>query len=244
MLYLPIMHRPPPARHGLWRAALMALLLAAGCARTQPTGGSPVRVAGRLSTASPPIVGTVVFRSATPPPTATPVLPAATPAHPVPTPTPGLVAITFGDGPVQYWADPNNVSALAYVQGEVWAATAAGVSRWSADGQLRRHTPADGLASLAIQGLAVDGDGHIWVGHADQPAWSEFDGTQWHAYAARRDAVATRYAALLRAQLFDPRLWVARADSTWVGLPSGDGGIESYDGARWRVYTEYYGVSP
>ena len=224
-----------------WAAALsVALGLLWGCQRAEVAHDA----APSPATATNVPVRGVVFRSATPSPTATLAGPTATPAPILPTPTPQLAALAFSEDALQYWADPNNVSAVVYTPQGIWGATGAGVVCWTPDGQQRLHTPVDGLASPAIQGLAVDADGHIWVGYADQDGWSEYDGAAWRTYPTRREAVAARYAALLRAQRFDPRLWVARADSDWVWLPDGKGGLESYDGSRWRVYSDYFGVTP
>ena len=160
-----------------------------------------------------------------------------------PTPTPMLATLTITDAPVQYWSDPNDVSGLVREGAHLWAATSDGVVRWDTAGRHRLYSPDDGLASLAIRGIALDGDGHLWVGYADHEAWSEYDGETWHTYSSREDAVVARYEALLAAREFDPRLWSSRTDSHWLWLPVGDGRIAAYDGEKWRTYGEYAGIT-
>jgi ligand-binding sensor domain-containing protein len=154
-----------------------------------------------------------------------------------------LAAISIGSDPVQYWSDPNDMSALLYDGQAIWAAAHGGVVRWQMDGSLQLYTPDDGLASQAIQGLALDGDGHVWVGYADYDGWSEYDGAAWHTYETRQQAVEQRYAALLAARHTDPRLWSSRPEGTWLWLPTFDGQVNAYDGTRWRLYTAYSGIT-
>ena len=173
--------------------------------------------------------------------TATPTM--AFDSDPLPTPTIHLDPLTIVDAPVQYWSDPNDVSGLLRDGDYLWAATTAGMVRWSLDGAYRLFTTEEGLASQAVRGLAQDGEGHIWVGYADEGAWSFYDGQRWRSYPTREEAVETHYLAMLQALRFDPRLFVSRADSDWLWLPKDDGRLEAYDGERWRVYGTYEGVT-
>lgn len=163
--------------------------------------------------------------------------------HPTPTPTPWTGSLTFTDADLQYWSNPNDISGLVRQGDVIWAATPGGVVRWTSDGRHRLYTDNDGLVSQAILGIALDSDGHPWVGYADGGAWSEYDGRTWHTYTWREDAVELRYEAMRNARHFDPRLWVSRSESGWVWLPTKNGQLKAYDGQRWRTYGEYEGVT-
>lgn len=164
-------------------------------------------------------------------------------ATPQPQPTPELALLAVSDEPIQSWSDPNDVAAVRYALNSLWATTSGGVVRWRPDmTSYQRYTVADGLASQAVSGLAVDGDGHIWIGYLDRVAWSEFDGERWITYSDRANAVEARYAAMLAAPRFDPLLWCSRSNSDWLWLPDGEGGVLAYDG-KWRSYGEREGIT-
>ena len=172
-------------------------------------------------------------------------LPAAMPLADAktPTPSPELSAMLWADSSVQYWSNPNDVSGLVYDGHSLWAATYAGVVRWDAAGTPQLYAALDGLLSQAIRGICMDGDGHIWVGYADHPGWSEYDGAAWHSYQEREEAIESRREAMLEADSFDPRLWHRGAETDWLWLPTFDGRVKAYDGTRWRTYNEQSGVT-
>lgn len=161
---------------------------------------------------------------------------------PRPSPTPGLLRVTFSDEPVQFWSNPNDITGLLVTDDAIWAATHGGVVRWNGSGEYTIYTAQDGLAAEAVSGIAQDGEGRIWVGHAGTVAWSAFDGDSWQAHPDREKAVEVFYAAMLASEPGDPRMWSHRAGSKWLWLPRGDGRIEAYDGARWRIYGAQHGV--
>lgn len=197
-------------------------------------------------TPSPPADGTASTGMPAAPRSAGPATarPRAETPSPQPTHTPGLTSLDVTRAPIQSWADPNDVTALLCDGEFLWAATGGGVVRWDRPtGEYRLFAVADGLASLAARGIAQDGDGHIWVGYADELSWSEYDGETWRTYESRETAVESRYQAMLKARHSDPRLWSSRADSTWLWLPTGDGRAKAYDGARWRSYGADEGVT-
>ncbi len=181
----------------------------------------------------------VPTRAATeaPQPTATP----AAARHP--SPAPGLARIEI-EGSSQYWSNPNDVDGLVHDGRYLWAAGRGGLVRWSEDGESRVYTTADGLASQAIEGIASDGEGRVWIGYADSDAWSVLLPAGWRTYDARREAVEEHHATLSSPIREDARLWSSRGESDWVWLPNGKGQIEAYDGETWRVYTEYNGIRP
>jgi ligand-binding sensor domain-containing protein len=196
----------------------------------------------------------VVTGCTAPQPTPTPLIPTATPTQtptatpsPVPSPSPTVEAgpprLEIRDVAIQYWSDPNDIKGLVHDGVYLWAATSGGVVRWQEDGTYRLYAPEDGLASLAVRGIAIDGAGHIWVGYADSTAWSKYDDEGWHTYATRQEAVQANYEAMLAARHRDPRLWYARRDGTWLWLPDGQGRLRAFDGQRWRTYTENNGVT-
>lgn len=160
-------------------------------------------------------------------------------------PTPQLQNVTIEDVPVQSWTDPNDVAGLIWDGNYLWAATGGGVVRWNLVSEdYRVYTVRDGLQSQVIIAIAQDGDGHIWVAYADRDSWSEYDGETWQSHESPQTAVTSRYAAMLRAQRFSPRLWSSGAGSEWVWLSTAGGHIMSYDGSTWRSYGQSEGVAP
>jgi ligand-binding sensor domain-containing protein len=172
------------------------------------------------------------------------MIPAASPTIP----PASSAALVFGDEPLQSWADPNDVNGLLHDGRSLWATTAGGVVRWDpASGRYTTYGPQDGLATQNTRGIARDADGHVWVAYADHGAWSEYDGTAWHTFPSRQEAVEARYAAMLGAMRSDPRLWnegvAAGTDTPWLWLPAADGRVQAYDGKQWRTYGEKEGVT-
>lgn len=175
----------------------------------------------------------------------TSALPTAQPTRgvaPIPTATPSPAKISFTDEDVQFWSNVNAITGLLVTEEAVWAAAEGGVVRWGRDGTPTVYTVRDGLAPQPVRGIAQDGQGRIWIGYEGIRTWSMFDGAAWQAYPDREKAVEAHYEALLAAPAFDPRLWVARPGSRWLWLPRGDGRVEAYDGARWRIYGTQHGV--
>lgn len=144
---------------------------------------------------------------------------------------------------MQSWGDPNDVWGLLWDGRYLWAATGGGIVRRNDDGsEPRLFDVRDGLPSRATRGIALDGDGHIWVGYADSGAWSEWNGRAWRTYATRREAVETRYAALLAARKVHSCLWGIRPGSRWLWLPTPEGQVQAYDGRIWRQYGDEEGA--
>jgi ligand-binding sensor domain-containing protein len=166
-----------------------------------------------------------------------------TPTSDVPlTPTPFLASLVLTADPVQSWTNPNDIQGLAFDGQHLWAATSGGVVRWSQDmSAYRVFSVADGLASPSTSGIAVDGEGHVWIAYAGLDAWSEWDGAAWQTYS-RQEAVASQYASLRDAQQFDPSMWTRSPESGWVWMPTSDGQVRAYDGEIWRAYGPYEGV--
>ncbi len=209
---------------------LLGLMALAGCSSllVTPTPGPPTPTATLAPTVAPP----------RPSPTRAPV------QGPVATPEPGLPTVQFSGEVLQFWSNPNDISALVLGTDGLWAATGGGLVRWQSDGSYAVLGAREGLASQGITGLARDGEGRLWVGYAGSRALSVCSAGACQTYATREAAIEEHYAALLAAPAFDPRLWSARPGSTWLWLPRGDGRIEAYDGARWRVYGEGHGITP
>jgi hypothetical protein len=174
--------------------------------------------------------------SALPPLVMDTAIPAPTPTL-APSPTPQLARLEFTDQPAQFWTDPNDISELLCASGQVWAVTSGGVVCWQADtGAYQYYTTREGLASQAVQGIAQDGQGHIWVGYAQVDALSEWDGRAWITYPSRRAAAEARLQAMRAARQPDPRLWSHSEESGWIWLSTADGRVQAYDGETWRVY--------
>ena len=177
------------------------------------------------------------------PSTATPPTRSSAETTPPSLPTMQLAPLVLSEAPLQSWSNANEIGGLLYDGQYLWAATGGGVVRWEINtGESLLYTVQDGLASLAIRGIACDGEGHIWVGYVDHGTWSEYDGEKWSSYESREKAVENRYKAMLAASDPDPRLWSWRDSGDWLWLPTRDGGVAAYDGSKWRVYGEKEGV--
>ncbi len=174
--------------------------------------------------------------------------PTPAPLASAPSPSPEAadgIRLTFGEDAIQAWTDPNEITGLLHDGTFLWAVTSGGVVRWSPDsGAHRLYSQRDGLPSQAVRGIARDARGRLWIGYADHPAWSMYDGREWRHYATRPEAVEEHYQALLEAPRYDPRLWVRGGESGWLWMPSGDGGTLSYDGETWRAYGTRERVRP
>lgn len=184
-----------------------------------------------------------------PAPTARPQVTLA-PSHAAPTVTPSPAStpvrhfsLVITQEPLQYWSDPNDVSGLVYDGAFLWAATPAGVVRWSLQGEAHLFAMRDGLASQAVRGIALDGEGHVWVGYMDHEGWSRYEDGAWHTFTTREEAVEAHYEAMRRATHHDPHLWANRPDGERLWLPTVDGMVKSYDGSIWRTYGPYSGVT-
>jgi len=205
--------------------ALIGLLVLSSCTRSDTT----------------PIPRT--SEPALPPKPTASLMPETTPAATVrPSPTP-VMRLSIDDTAIQSWTDPNLVTGLLVHEDELWASTQSGIVRWDlSTGEMTHFCVSDGLAGPATRGIAQDAEGLIWIGYAELDAWSAWNGDGWTTYDERERAVEAHYDTLLQARHTDPRLWVTRSDSTWVWLPEIAGRVESYDGQRWRLYSEHHGV--
>lgn len=145
---------------------------------------------------------------------------------------------------VQYWSNPNSIHDLVYDGSVLWAATYGGLVEWTRYGDHTIHGMQDGLPSQAVQALAVDSLGRLWLSYADVDGYTLHVGGTWQHFQTRREAVSAEYASLLDSQRTNPRMWVSRPDSTWIWQPRLDGRVEAYDGNRWRVYGTDNGVTP
>jgi ligand-binding sensor domain-containing protein len=164
-------------------------------------------------------------------------------ALPAPTGTPANRIDLIADR-VQYWSNPNSINDVVYDGTTLWAATYGGLVEWTTEGEYVIHGMQDGLPSQAVEALAVDGLGRLWLSYADVDGYTVRTEGAWQHYATRREAVSAEYTALFNALQNSPRMFVSRPDSTWVWQPRTDGGVEAFDGSRWRVYDADNGVTP
>ncbi|MGI6367348.1 MAG: ligand-binding sensor domain-containing protein [Anaerolineae bacterium] len=172
------------------------------------------------------------------PPVPTPVVPTPEPA---PTETPAN-RLRLDDASVQYWSDPNSIHDLISLGDTLWAASYGGLVAWQR-GTFTIYGMQEGLASQAVQALAVDNLGRLWVSYADVDGYSVQTDDGWLHYATRRDAIAGEYAHLLNSRRTHPRMWTNRPESGWLWQPRLDGRVEAYDGTRWRVYGTENGLT-
>lgn len=112
--------------------------------------------------------------------------------------------------------------------GNRWFGGDGGLSRFDAHAQWTHWTTANsGLYSNLIDGLAVAGDGAIWVSHGlpNGPiSRRAADGT-WQLYPNRYAVVTDDYAQVLTTQ-HKNALWTVAGPEIWVGY-------WAYDGAHW-----------
>lgn len=230
---LRLARRPSGARLLVALRALCVLLTAVGC--------DAAALLAPTDTATTPTAPQAAALATAPVPGAQP--PAGTPS---PSPEAGEgIRLTFTEDAIQAWTDPNEITGLLHDGTFLWAATSGGVVRWSPEsGAHRLYSQRDGLPSQAVRGIAHDAQGRLWIGYADHPAWSVYDGGAWRHYASRREAVEEHYQALRDAPRYDTRLWVRGGESAWLWMPSGDGGVQSYDGETWRTYGTRERVRP
>ncbi len=86
------------------------------------------------------------------------------------------------------------------------------------------YTTRHGLASNAVSSIAVDSDGHVWMGTLGG-GMSRFDGQEWFTYGAGHDLADDWVTAMV----------VDNGGDVWAGTYGG--GLNRFDGARWTAYT-------
>lgn len=116
------------------------------------------------------------------------------------------------------------VLSLAYLDGEIWAATSEGVYRCHpGTGEVKRYTEDDGLGSNAVREIAVDSNGTIWVTcYVDGVC--RFDGNRWQHFTVDDGLVSNDVISL--AADAQGGIWVS---AYW--------GVSYYDGTEWHSYT-------
>ncbi len=213
---VPAGRRPPPP--GVLFAAGVALFGVLALVLVLLVGGSGIPAAGTpiLDVGATDRFETEVAAQALQPPT-TGTAPAAGVG------APGEAAPAWA-----YYIDAGEVRDLLSVGDAVYAATSGGLVRWTLDGTPRRYTPAEGLPFLAINRLAVDEDGSLWLGG---------EGTGVARLTLAEDG------AISGAQRFGQRdglpdewvsaLWLDAGDALWAGLSWGRGAF--YDGQAWHA---------
>lgn len=110
--------------------------------------------------------------------------------------------------------------------GYVWVGTYGGLARWNGT-SWRVWTTADGLWTERVEGLGVDGAGHIWAA-ASAPA-SIWDGVTMRKYPDICDALTANFTAARQATQPN-RLWAVEAGQwVWTTVGAGDG-VRRHDG--------------
>ncbi len=107
---------------------------------------------------------------------------------------------TFADVTTLGLADRVVNSIAEDTAGNIWFATEGGVSRFDGESAWDVYTTLDGLAANDSSAVAVDGQGHVWVGSEqdryDGAALSGFDGKGWLTYTLRSNTGYSNVAAL------------------------------------------------
>jgi len=86
------------------------------------------------------------------------------------------------------------------------------------------YTTRHGLASNAVSSIAVDGDGHVWVGTLGGGV-SRFDGREWFTHNTGHGLADDWVTAVV----------VENSGDVWAGTYGG--GLSRFDGAQWTPYT-------
>jgi pimeloyl-ACP methyl ester carboxylesterase len=86
------------------------------------------------------------------------------------------------------------------------------------------YTTRHGLASNAVSSIAVDGDGHVWVGTFGG-GMSRFNGQEWLTYSTGHGLADDWVTAVT----------VDNSGDVWAGTYGG--GLSHFDGAQWTTYT-------
>jgi ligand-binding sensor domain-containing protein len=126
------------------------------------------------------------------------------------------------------------VRGLAATTGRVWLATANGVfisdgDTWSV------HLTADGLPSLDVTAIAVNGE-QVWVatsGDTQEIEIVTYDGQQWRPHPNRIPAAEQLLSNIIR------DIQIAPDGELWLATPSG---INRLSDGRWRGYTTDHGL--
>ncbi len=114
------------------------------------------------------------------------------------------------------------LTALAYAGGDVWAASAGGITRL--DGRAQTFGVADGLAGDDVRALAVAPDGALWAAY-DTPlrGLSRYGPDGWQTLSC---PTAAPLSADVRAAAQTP-------GAVWLATPRG---VSRFDGATWRTF--------
>jgi len=86
------------------------------------------------------------------------------------------------------------------------------------------YTTHHGLASNAVSSIAVDSDGHVWVGTFGGGV-SHFDGREWFTYSTGHGLADDWVTTMV----------VDNSGDVWAGTYGG--GLSRFDGAQWTTYT-------
>jgi len=133
------------------------------------------------------------------------------------------------------------VASLAFSpDGEIWAATDAGVNRFT-DGKWMTYTEvlatsatADGLPGDNVSHLATDPKGHVWIiaqNREGDRTLAVYDGMKWEERAPTEGFASTNFTALA----------VDKDGTVWLG--TSDKGVFFYNGTLWRTYDSSNGLT-
>lgn len=126
----------------------------------------------------------------------------------------------------------NSVWALTVTaNGEIWAGTTAGVSRW--DGvRWRSYGRGHGLGDEWVTALATDRQGCVWAGTYGG-GLSVWDGTEWRTLNRENSGLTNDWVTALLAD---------DAGHVWVGTLGG--GVSVWDNDTWHTYNAANSVLP
>jgi ligand-binding sensor domain-containing protein len=95
-------------------------------------------------------------------------------------------------------------------------------------GRWRTYTTADGLADNHVQAIAVEGNGHIWVGTGN--GVSEYDGQTWRTYTTADGLAGNSIKSIT----------IDETGHKWFATSNG---VSEFDGQTWTTYTTTDGLA-
>ncbi len=120
------------------------------------------------------------------------------------------------------YGNDNFVLSLALQGDYLWAGSESGLVRWNlVPGSYVRFGKQDGLPSVRVNDLLVDGEGYLWV--ATDAGVTRYDGDTWITYDVADGLDSDWIAALFQDE----------SGGVWACSRDGERGLNYYDGVRW-----------
>jgi len=132
------------------------------------------------------------------------------------------------------YVNPDLITDYVETNNELWFSSKNGVIELDKSTlQITEHNRSNSnILSNSVEGIAVDGNGSIWIGTYEQ-AIGKFDGTSWQAIPYPANLFNTPNAIETYC------IEVDNQDVVWVGTSEG---LVRYDGTNWQLYDTQSGL--